>query len=183
MSRRKYPMKLMIASLLLLMVSGCQSVPKLTVGHHALGTPEEELLSEFLARADITVSLGYAGGHYTAGKEEIYGIDLADIEQAISAIKHKRLAVVHEQINYSTEHNDHEKAKVLSLLRAKSFDMVVITAGTGNRGGTHILKVIRKEGTQQAVPPNGPYAIQSHANLHSITPVGALNRSVKNISV
>jgi radical SAM superfamily enzyme len=140
-------MKLMIVSLLLLMVSGCQSVPKLTVGHHALGTPEEEVLSEFLARADITVSLGYAAGHYTVGKKVTYGIDLVDIEQAISALKRKRLAVVHEQINYSPEHNDHEKAKVLSLLRAKSFDIVVITSGTGNRGGTHILEVIRKDGT------------------------------------
>ncbi len=140
-------MKLMITSLLLLMVSGCQSVPKLTVGHHALGTPEQELLSEYLAKADITVSLGYAGGHYTVGKKVIYGIDLVEIEQAISALKHKRLAVVYEQINYSPEQNDHEKTKVLSLLRAKSFDIVVITSGTGNRGGTHILEVTRKEGT------------------------------------
>jgi hypothetical protein len=139
-------MKLMIASLLLLLASGCQSVPRLTVGHHAFGTLEDEQLSEFLARADITVSLGYAAGHYTVGEKVTYGIDLVDIEQAISALKCKRLAVVHEQINYSPEHNDHEKAKVLSVLRANSFDIVVITAGTGNTGGTHILEVIRKDG-------------------------------------
>ncbi len=128
---------------LMLFGTGCRSTPSLKAGYYKMGTSEDTELSAILAKADIKVSLGYVGGSYRIGKDRASGVDIREIEALLSRSQERELAVIYEQINYSPQRNDSEKAEILSLLKDHLFETIVITSGTGNSGGTHILKVIR----------------------------------------
>ena len=136
-------MKNGFALMALFLLAGCNSQIDLKTGYYEMGSPEENEVVKILEKSEIIISLGYAGSSYTIGDERSYGIDMNDIKAKMSQIKRKDLAIIHEQINYSNEHNDQTKEEIISLLQANSFKTIVITSGTGNRGGTDILKVIK----------------------------------------
>ena len=134
-------MKFIIALSVACLIAGCKPKTDLKPGYYQMGSTEEKRVEQILSKSIFTISIGYDGVSYCDDSNNDY-IDMNGIRDRLEKIQKREMVIIHEQINYSAEVNDNTEREIISLLQATGFKTIVITSGTGNRGGIEIIKVI-----------------------------------------
>jgi len=111
-------------------------------GYYEIFSSEETRISEILHKS-VYITIGYGLLDVRFGPTYKSMLTVADISDLLPKIKERELATVRQEINYDPKTNDNDFNKIISLLQANGFKTIAITEGTGNRGGTNIIKIIR----------------------------------------
>ena len=116
--------------------------PRLKPGYYPMESLEEKRINQILGESRFTITIGYDGVSYREPSNYINGVNMADLTALLEKAQERKMAIIHEEINFEPETNDKEERDIIELLQAQHFRTIVITRGTGNRGGTIIDRIV-----------------------------------------
>ena len=116
--------------------------PGLKPGYYKMESAEEARVGELLSKSRFIITIGWDGISYRDASNYVGGLDMAAINAWLEKTNERQMAIIHEAINFASDPNDKDERDIIALLQAKQFRTIVITCGTGNRGGTLIERII-----------------------------------------